>query len=99
MSVSDWGRPGDWGEPAEWPVSGDWTEVAPGILIRAYDLPNEEDCEQPVRIQVLRRVHWPAALTTQDCPDDAPDGTCWDCGAHKSRPHREDCATRQQSEV
>lgn len=40
-----------------------------------------------------RRLPATGRLTTQDCPDDAPDGTCWDCGAHKSRPHREDCAT------
>ena len=41
------------------------------------------------------RADW----TAQDCPDDAPDGTCWDCGAHKSRPHREDCATRELRQV
>jgi len=40
-----------------------------------------------------RRMPVTGRLATQDCPDDAPDGTCWDCGAHKSRPHQEDSLT------
>ena len=31
---------------------------------------------------------------TQDCPDDAPDGTCWDCGAGRHERHRPDCRTQ-----
>jgi hypothetical protein len=37
---------------------------------------------------------WQKTLTTQDCPDDAPDGKCWDCRANKNEPHRDGCPTR-----
>jgi hypothetical protein len=38
-----------------------------------------------------------ARWTAQDCPDDAPDGSCWHCGAGRRERHRDDCATRQDS--
>jgi len=33
-------------------------------------------------------------LQTQDCPDDAPDGTCWSCSASRSERHKDGCQTQ-----
>lgn len=42
------------------PISGDWAEIAPGVRVRLYDAPNEEDMEHYdprgiVILQVERR--------------------------------------------
>lgn len=37
---------------------------------------------------------WGEEYEEQDCPDDAPDGRCWDCRARRTEPHRADCKVR-----
>jgi NTP pyrophosphatase (non-canonical NTP hydrolase) len=43
---------GDWPAGEKFPVSGDWTEVAPGVRVRLWDAPNEEDMTEVVVLQV-----------------------------------------------